>query len=242
MRERLTSVPISNQIEGGQRSQEPTLRESLVGKKGKLPKDQTRVARMLNYLDLSLEQKRLLFFYHLWHETSSFAPIKQFIELKEDPFDFLIDPVLKNDNLVGAYADFYNRYEEKNRTKSRFQERLDEILPLRGLYPIAEISRRTGYTENYIKSIFKRALKRGLVKSLDKKEIAERDPRYEYHRIIRKGIQRLRNSDDYRYSEQEIADILAQEFGRVVTKQQVKRQIRLLLRDGKIERRINQLK
>jgi hypothetical protein len=242
MRERLTSVPTPNQAEGGQRSQEPTLRESLVGKKGKLPKELTSVARMLNYLDLSLEQKRQLFFYHLWHETNSFAPIKQFIEIKEDPYIFLIYPVLKNDNLVGTYEDFYRRFEEKNRTKSRFQERMDEILPLRGIYTIAEISERTGYTKDYIKSVFKRALKRGLVKSLDKKEVAKRNPRYENYRTIREGVARLRNTGKHRYSEQEIADILIQELGQFVTKQQVKRQIRMLLRDGEIERRINQVK
>ncbi len=62
MRERLVSISTPNLIEGGQKPQEPTLRESLVGKKGKLSKELTRVARMLNYLDLPLEQKRLLFF------------------------------------------------------------------------------------------------------------------------------------------------------------------------------------
>lgn len=239
MRERLAPVVISNQIEDGQRPQEPTLRESLVGKKGKLPKGLTRVARMLNYLDLSLEQKRLLFFYHLWHETNSFTPIKQFIEIKEDPYNFLIDPVLKDDTLVKAYENFYSRYEEKNRTKSRFQEKMDEILPLRGLYPIAEISRRTGYTEDYIKSVFKRALKRGLVKPLDKKEVSKRAPRYKHYRIIRQGVKRLRNIPGHKYTEQEIADVLSRELGQKVTKQQVKRQIRMLLTDGEIIRRMN---
>ncbi len=238
MTERLSPAAASNHAENGQ-IHKPTLRESLVGKKGKLPKELTRVARMINYLDLSLEQKRLLFFYHLWHETNSFVPIKQFIEIKEDPYNFLIDPVLRDDSLVRAYEDFYSRYEEKNRKKSRFQERMDEILPLRGLFSIAEISKRTGYTENYIKSVFKRALKRGLVKPLDKKEAAERAPRYKNYRIIREGIRRLRNVPGRKYTEQEIADILSGELGQEVTRQQVKRQIRMLLAKGEIERRIN---
>ncbi|HYM65029.1 MAG TPA: hypothetical protein VES68_00885 [Candidatus Sulfotelmatobacter sp.] len=190
MRERFIPASISAPAEIQQIQKEPTLRESLVGKKGKLPKEQTRVAKMINYLDLSLEQKRLLFFYHLWHETGSFAPIKKFTEIREEPASFFIQPVLDSQLLSSSYAEFYERLEEHRKRglkpqtisvlpKGRgqamaFEERLFELLPFRGKFTAREISQKTGYTEDYVRSVFKRAIKRSLIKPLDKRELAKR--------------------------------------------------------------------
>lgn len=242
MNERFISTPIPIGTETKSVSyKEPTLRESLVGKRGKLPKQQTKIARMINYLDLTILEKRQLFFYHLWHESLSLAPIKEFIEIREDPISFIVDPVIQSERLTNAYADFYLRYEGKTKKQTSPEERMEEILPLRGLYPISEISKRTGYSENYIKSVFKRAIKRGIIKRLDKIESAKINPNWKLHRKIREGVEKLRNQDR-KYTEQEIADILSNDFNYPITKQQVKRQIRMLLKEGKIKRRINQAK
>lgn len=167
-----------------------TLRESLVGKKGKLSKELTRVTRMINYLDITLEQKRTLFFYHLWHETGSFAPIKEFQEIRENPSDIIIQPVIENQQLSSAYEEFYKRLEQ-HRNKGRqpqtvdvapkgrgqaisFEERLFELIPFRGKFTAREISQKTNYSEDYVRSVFKRAIKRNLIKPLDKRELAKR--------------------------------------------------------------------
>lgn len=187
MPERLAFVP-----EATEKPKEITLRESLVGPKGKLSKDLTRVAKMLNHLELPIGQRRLLFFYHIWHETGSFAGIKDFIEIPEDPARVIVDPVLDSEKLTEEYSQFYKRYQatikkgEPLKTSSispsskgigqarLFEERLLELLPLRGKLTARQISASTGYSEDYIRSAFKRAIKRGLVEKLDKKELAKR--------------------------------------------------------------------
>lgn len=167
-----------------------TLRESLVGKNGKLPKELTRVAKMINYLDLTLVEKRQLFFYHLWHENGSFSQIKDFIEIKEDPEVFIIDPVLESERLTQAYSEFYVRFEAR-RKKGRkpqtidvspmgsgpaiaFEERMFEILPFREILTSKEISEKTGYSESYVRHVFVQAIKRGLITPINKKELAKR--------------------------------------------------------------------
>ena len=335
MRERLVYVVTPAQTEVRQSPQEPTLAESLEGKE--LPLRVRQARNLIDKMEIPLEQKRLLFFYHLWHQTGSYGPIKEFGDIREDATIFSIrDKVLENDELVSRYEEFYTEFalltdrevaggdksgderkalpksEKSRKTKKRkkpvrlrreimslenplykniadfkkrgfthaeiakelnlektevdrisglliraevilpspkgrgqrrlFEERAAQILPLRNILTISEISERTGFSQDYIKSIFKRLVRVGKIERISKIKKAEEDPNYEVYRIIREGVMELRNSTEYRYSEQEIAEILTQELGQEITVQQVKRQLRLLLRGGKIKRRINQVK
>ena len=109
MRERFISVLIPAQTEELQKPQEITLTESL-GEKD-LPLRRRQAKDLIDKMEISLEQKRLLFFYHLWHETGSFGPIKEFGDIREDPTVFsMLDRVMESDELVLKYEDFYAEY------------------------------------------------------------------------------------------------------------------------------------
>lgn len=104
MRERLAYVVTPAQTEVRQKSQKPTLAESLEGKE--LPLRVRQARNLIDKMEISLEQKRLLFFYHLWHQTGSYGPIKEFGDIREDATIFSIrDKVLESDELVSRYED-----------------------------------------------------------------------------------------------------------------------------------------
>lgn len=111
MRERLISVVTPAQIGNEQKPQEPTLTESLREKE--LPRRRRQARDIIDRMDIPLEQKRLLFFYHLWHETGSFGPIKEFGDIREDPtINSMLNRVMESDSLVQKYDEFYLKYKE----------------------------------------------------------------------------------------------------------------------------------
>ncbi len=314
MRERLAYVVTPAQTEVRQKSQKPTLAESLEGKE--LPLRVRQARNLIDKMEISLEQKRLLFFYHLWHQTGSYGPIKEFGDIREDATIFSIrDKVLESDELVSRYEEFYAEFallvdregtvrdksgdegkallksEKSRKTKKKkpvrlrretislenppyknvadlkkkgfshteiakelnlekievdrisglliraevilpspkgrgqrrlFEERAAQILPLRNILTVSEISERTGFSQDYIKSVFKRLVRVGKIERISKIKKAEEDPSYQVYRTIREGVMELRNSTEHRYSEQEIAEILTHELGQEVTLQQVK--------------------
>lgn len=316
---------------------EPSLRKSFEGLN--LNKKQALAVDTLDQFgNLSPSDRRALFYYFLWHETGSFAPIKQFGEIREDPqIDSIINKVSDDDRLTEAYGVFYSQYKasqpqsrrklvellEKGQSLAeavvetelsidaahvisreikvrellekphvsdvlrlkkqglsyirimkilgiseskvgiissmliaagliepnskgrvqckKFGVKLSEILPLREELNIPEIADKTGYSQEYVKSVFNRMRSAGQVGKLDKRRVMERTSSYKNKRYleIREGVRRLRTEPGNRYTEQEIADILSKELGQEVTRQQVKRQIRMLLTDGEIKRRVN---
>lgn len=109
MKEGLVYVVAPLQTEKTQKSQEPTLTESLGDKDLSLRRKQAR--DLIDKIEIPLEQKRLLFFYHLWHETGSFGSIKEFGDIREDAAVFTIrNRVLESDELVLQYENFYEKY------------------------------------------------------------------------------------------------------------------------------------
>jgi len=315
----------------------PSLRKSFEGLN--LNKKQALAVDTLDQLsNLSPSDRRTLFYYFLWHETGSFAPIKQFGEIREDPqIDSIINNVSDDDRLTEAYGMFYSQYKAslpQNRRKlvellgkgqslaeaavetelnidsvdiigreikvrellekpyvsdvlrlkkqglsyirimkilgiseskvgiissmliaagliepspkgrvqgKKFGVKLSKILPLREELNIPEIADKTGYPQEYVKSVFNRMRSAGQVRKLNKRKVMERTPSYKNKRYleIREGVRKLRTEPGNGYTEQEIADILSKELGQEVTKQQVKRQIRVLLADGEIKKRVN---
>lgn len=316
---------------------EPSLRKSFEGLY--LNKIQVLAVNTLDqFRKLSPSDRKTLFYYFLWHETGSFASIKQFGEIRKDSqIDSIINKVSDDNILTEAYGEFYSQYLEsysksqqkpakllgkrqslaeaavetelsidsahaigreikvgellkkshvsdvlrlkkqglsyarimtilgisefkvgiissmliaagliepnpKGRVQvEKFEAKLPKILPLRGELNAPEIADKTGYSQGYVKSVFKRMRSAGQVRKLDKRKVVERTPSYKNKRYleIREGVKRLRNVPKYKYTEQEIADILSKELGQDVTRLQVKRQIRMLLVDGEIKRRVN---
>lgn len=73
--------------------------------------DQSRAATIIRRLELSSEQKDLLFLYYLFHESGSVSGIKKFTGLKNNrDASVLIGKVMDSDDLVDKYKSFYTEY------------------------------------------------------------------------------------------------------------------------------------
>lgn len=100
---------ISEQVQSlmpTEKPREPSLAQSLNGRE--LPYDSMLAVRIIDSLGVNLSDKRHLFFYHLWHETGSFASIKEFGEIREDPtIDSILDKVMEDESLLQKYDIFF---------------------------------------------------------------------------------------------------------------------------------------
>ncbi len=118
MRERLGVAMPAIQEEPPLVLREPTLRKSLGEKE--IPLQQRRAISILDRMQIPLDDKRLLFFYHLWQQTGSFAPIKEYGDIREDPtIDSMLNKVLESDRLVKEYTRFDFEYEELTSPKNK---------------------------------------------------------------------------------------------------------------------------
>jgi hypothetical protein len=147
----------------------------------------------------------------------------------------------KQVNLISSQLILIGGIKPSNKGRGQakaFEKRVEEILPLRDLLTVSEISAQTGYPKEY----FKRLLNVNQIAPRNKREIVESMPQHERYKKIRNGVRKLRRNTNTRYTQQEIADILSKDLGFEVTKQQVKRQTRVLLKDQQVTRRINQIK
>lgn len=87
----------------------PSLSEVLGNKE--FPAKQIKAIKIIDNFTLSPEQKRLLFLYHLWHESGTIVPIKKLTGIKNNADAFsLIGKVLESDELVEQYDNFYKQY------------------------------------------------------------------------------------------------------------------------------------
>lgn len=75
------------------------------------PAKQRKAIEIIDNFIISPEQKRLLFFYHLWHESGTVAPVKRLTGIKNNSDALsLIGKVLDSDELVERYDSFYKEY------------------------------------------------------------------------------------------------------------------------------------
>jgi hypothetical protein len=75
------------------------------------PAKQRKAIEIIDTITISPEQKTLLFFYHLWHESGTIAPVKRLTGIKNNSDALsLIGKVLESDELVEHYDSFYKQY------------------------------------------------------------------------------------------------------------------------------------
>lgn len=81
------------------------------------PAKQRKAIEIIDNFTLSPEQKKLLFLYHLWHESGTVAPIKRLTGIKNNADALsLIGKVLESDDLVEQYDNFYKQYRIDNKS------------------------------------------------------------------------------------------------------------------------------
>lgn len=108
------SMVMTHQMADGEHP--PSLGKSLEG--FDLNRKQRLAVDILDgFADLSSSDRTTMFYFFLWHESGSFAPIKQFADIKEDT-NLIIDGVLDDDRRSDAYNLFYSQY-QASRLKGR---------------------------------------------------------------------------------------------------------------------------
>lgn len=240
---------------------QPSLKESFGNKK--VPAEQNRAMRIIDGLnDLRLEERRLLFFYHLWQENNgSFAPIKEFGDIKEDPtIDAMLDRVMNNDNLVVAYDEFSKKFNQKEKYGERLLQLVNEGIGLQEAVEESEISLDSEEKQGTNQQRFaefcqkvemidhpafsdkeiaialrssKSRIKRARKRLRDEGKIRERT-RKDLRQAYSRRFFPLRNGIKNQYSDFPIAET-AEIMG--VTKEQVKHQRAILLKRGEIKRK-----
>ena len=105
--ENLRSSP-ADVTDNSEQLQEPTLAQVYQDKKQTRP--QRQAIAVLDGMAITIEHKRLYFLFKLWEESGSYAPIKEFEEIPEDPtIDSLLDKVWDHPERVAEYEEFHSQ-------------------------------------------------------------------------------------------------------------------------------------
>lgn len=92
-----------------ERKQIPKLLEVLGNQN--FPAKQKKAIEIIDTLDISPEDKRIMFLYHLWHESGTVAQVKKITGIKNNIDALsLVGQLLENDALVDQYGEFYSEY------------------------------------------------------------------------------------------------------------------------------------
>jgi hypothetical protein len=87
----------------------PTLLETLGDQY--FPYKQRRAIEIIDGFDMSPEDKRIMFLYHLWHESGTVAQVKRITGLKKNIDALsLVGKLLDKEELVEQYSAFYTEY------------------------------------------------------------------------------------------------------------------------------------
>lgn len=92
-----------------EREHNPTLLETLGDQY--FPHKQRTAIQMIEEFDISVEDKKIMFLYHLWHESGTVAQVKRITGIKNNTDALsLVGKLLENETLVEQYGLFYTKY------------------------------------------------------------------------------------------------------------------------------------
>lgn len=75
------------------------------------PAKQKKAIEIIDTFDISPEDKKIMFLYHLWHESGTVAQVKKITGIKNNIDALsLVGQLLENDALVERYGVFYTEY------------------------------------------------------------------------------------------------------------------------------------
>ena len=92
-----------------EREHNPTLLETLGDQY--FPVKQRKAIEIIDGFHLSPEDKKIMFLYHLWHESGTVAQVKRITGIKNNIDALsLVGKLLENEALVEQYGVFYTQY------------------------------------------------------------------------------------------------------------------------------------